>query len=108
MQSLNSGFWLLAQADASQGSSLAFLLPVLIFLIFYFVLIRPMRTRQKKLEAMIVSLKNGDKVITNGGIYGTIAGIRENTFLLKVSDRAKIEIAKNAISSLQSGPKENA
>ena len=60
-----------------------------------------MRTRQKGLETLIASLKNGDKVITNGGVYGTIAGVRENTFILKVADQMKLEVAKNAVASLQ-------
>lgn len=70
--------------------------------IFYLLMIRPMRKRQKNLETLIGSLKNGDKVITTGGIYGTIAGVRDNTFLLKVADQVKMEISKNAVASLQS------
>jgi preprotein translocase subunit YajC len=49
-------------------------------------------------------LKNGDKVVTNSGIYGTIAGIKDNSFQLKVADQVKIEIAKSAIASLQATP----
>lgn len=60
-----------------------------------------MRNRQKSLDTLISSLKNGDKVITNGGLYGTIAGDRDNTFILKVADQVKIEVAKKAIASLQ-------
>lgn len=75
-----------------------------IFLIFYLLIFRPMRSRQKKLDRMIKELKNGDKVITNGGVYGTIAGVKDNTFLLKISDQVKIEIAKNAIAGLQNPP----
>ena len=63
---------------------------------------RPMRRRQKNLQEMVTGLKNGDRVITTGGIYGTVAGIRENTVMLKVADQAKIEVAKNAIASKQS------
>ncbi len=58
------------------------------------------------MEALIASLSNGDKVITNGGIHGTIAGVRDDTFILKVADQVKIEIAKSAIASLQSAPKD--
>ncbi len=94
----------LAQQDpVSQTPALVGFLPIaLIILIFYFLLYRPMRKRQKNLEAMVSSLKNGDKVITNGGIYGTIAGIKDHTVMLKVSDQAKIEVAKSAIAALQS------
>jgi preprotein translocase subunit YajC len=79
---------------------------VLIFLIFYALIYRPMRKRQKALEAMIASLKNGDKVITSGGIYGTVAGLKDHTFILKVSDSVKIEVAKSAVASLQPSSKD--
>jgi preprotein translocase subunit YajC len=77
--------------------------PILIIgVIFYLLIFMPMRKRQKKLDAMIVALRNGDKVITNSGIYGVVAGVKERTLILKVSDQVKIEIAKNAIAGLQS------
>lgn len=79
----------------------AFVPIILISGIFYFLMFRPMRTRQKKLETVISGLKNGDRVITNSGIYGTIAGIKDQTFHLKISDQVKIEISKNAIAGLQ-------
>jgi len=93
---------ILAQQSPSTQPGIVGLLPfVLIAGIFYLLIIRPMRTRQKSLETLIASLKNGDKVITNGGVYGTIAGVRENTFILKVADQVKMEVSKNAIASLQ-------
>lgn len=96
---------LLAQQSPSAG--ILSLMPILlIFVIFYLMIYRPMRKRQKLQEEMITNLKNGDKVITNGGIYGTVAGLKETTLILKVSDTVKIEIAKNAIASLQPIPKE--
>ena len=52
---------------------------------------------------MIAALKNGDKVITGSGIYGVIAGVKEKTFILKISDQVKIEVSKSAVSGLQ-GP----
>lgn len=97
--------FVLAQQNAPAGGGAIAILPfALVLLIFYFLMYRPMRKRQKALEAMVASLKNGDKVITSGGIYGTVAGIRENTVTLKVAEQAKIEIAKSAIASLQSAP----
>ena len=93
---------ILAQQSPSAQPGIVGLLPfVLIAGIFYLLIIRPMRNRQKSLDALIGSLKNGDKVITNGGVYGTIAGNREDTFILKVADQVKIEVAKKAIASLQ-------
>lgn len=97
--------FLLAQqsSSGSPGTLASFLPIVLIIGIFYLLIYRPMRRRQKNLEAMVAGLKNGDKVITSGGLYGTVAGIRENTVYLKVSDQVKLEVAKSAIASMQ-GP----
>ncbi len=77
--------------------------PILIIgVIFYLLIFMPMRKKQKKLDALIAALKNGDKVITSSGIYGVVAGVKERTFILKVADQVKIEIAKNAVTGLQS------
>jgi preprotein translocase subunit YajC len=77
--------------------------PILIIgVIFYLLIFMPMRKKQKKLDAMIGALKNGDRVITGSGIYGVVAGIKERTFILKIADQVKIEIAKNAVTGLQS------
>ena len=75
---------------------------IFIGLIFYLLIFMPMKKKQKKLDAMIAALKSGDKVITNAGIYGVIAGVKERTLILKIADQVKIEIAKNAIAGLQS------
>jgi len=75
---------------------------IFIGLIFYLLIFMPMRKKQKKLDAMIAALKSGDKVITNAGIYGVVAGVKERTLILKVADQVKIEIAKNAVAGLQS------
>jgi len=91
---------LLAQQSPSAG--ILSLMPILlIFAIFYLLIYRPMRKRQRLQEDMIKNLKNGDKVITNGGIYGTVAGLKDHSLILKVADTVKIEVAKNAIASLQ-------
>lgn len=74
---------------------------VLVGVIFYLLIFMPMRKRQKKMEAMIAAIKNGDKVITSSGIYGTVAGVKDKTFILKIADQVKIEITKNAIAGLQ-------
>ena len=79
--------------------------PLLMFavigVIFYMLVFRPMKTRQKKLETLVAALKNGDKVVTSSGIYGVIAGVKEKTFILKISDQVKIEVSKNAIAGPQ-------
>lgn len=93
----------LAQQDpAPTGSLFAGFLPIILILfIFYLLIYRPMRSRQRNLDRLISNLKTGDKVITNAGIYGTVSAIKENTILLKVSDQTKIEVAKNAVAGLQ-------
>ncbi|HYK87242.1 MAG TPA: preprotein translocase subunit YajC [Acidobacteriota bacterium] len=77
--------------------------PILVIgIIFYLLIFMPMRKRQKKVDAMIGALKNGDKVITSSGIYGVVAGIKDKTFVLKIADQVKIEVSKNAVAGLQS------
>jgi len=92
--------WLLLQAP---GPGLGQFLPfILIFVIFYFVLFLPMQRRQKKQKQMLASLKNGDQVMTNGGIVGTIVGLNEdNTVVLRVKpDNVKLQFARSAVSSV--------
>ncbi len=90
---------------AAQGSAgWVSLVPlVLVFAVFYFIVMVPARKQQKKKEAMIAALKKGDRVVTTGGIYGTIAGVEDKTVLLKVSENVKIRVAKSAIAGL-AGP----
>ncbi len=77
--------------------------PILIIgIIFYLLIFMPMRKKQKKLEMMIGALRSGDKIITSSGIYGTVAGVKEKTLILKIADQVKIEISKSAIAGLQS------
>ena len=78
---------------------------IIIGAIFYILIFMPMRKRQKKLEAMIAALKTNDKVVTTSGIYGTIVGVKERTFILKIADQVKIEVSKSAIAQPQ-GPEE--
>ncbi|GAG37646.1 unnamed protein product [marine sediment metagenome] len=82
------------------GNPLITLFPfILIFLIFYFFMIRPQQKKQKKLQAMLSSLKKGDKVVTNSGMFGVIWGIddKENKIVLKFGDNLKIEFLKSSI-----------
>jgi len=74
---------------------------VLIFVIFYFVLIRPGTTRQKKLQQMLDNLKIGDKIITGSGIYGTIMGFKNDRIQVRIAENVKIEMARNAVTALQ-------
>lgn len=92
---------ILGFADAAAPNAFAQFLPlILVFGIFYFLVIAPMRKRQKALQTMVDALKKGDKVVTNGGIYGEVAGLDANTLILKIADNVKIRIAKSAISGM--------
>ena len=88
--------------SGQSGSMLTNLVPfVLMFAIFYFLLIAPQRKKAKAHTAMLQALKAGDRVVTNGGIYGTVVGVDDQKVQLRVADQVKIEIAKHAIAGLQ-------
>lgn len=88
-------------AKGGGGSLLITLLPfLLIFLIFYFLVMRPQSKRQKELARMIDSLKQGDRVLTTGGLYGTVVGMKDNVAVLKIADQVKVEVAKTAITGV--------
>ncbi len=71
-----------------------------IFLIFYFMIIRPQQKRAKERDKLLSNLEKGDKVVTNGGIHGVIAGLEEKTALLQVSDNVKLKIDRSAITTV--------
>jgi preprotein translocase subunit YajC len=99
---------LIAIAGPSQsGEPPAFgglLLMGVIFAIFYFILILPMRNKQKKLEELVKSLKSGDRVIINPGIFGTIVGVDDHAFVVRVDEKTKLKVLKSAVSGLQDAP----
>jgi len=81
-----------------QGSMLTALVPfVLVFAIFYLLIILPQRKKQKKHQEMVENLKPGDRIITTGGIYGTIMGVQKDRIELKIAANTKIEITKGSI-----------
>ena len=90
-------------ASASSSSSLVgSLLPfLLIIVIFYLFLIRPQNKKQKETQKMLDALKKGDKVITIGGIHGTVSSVKENTVIVKVDDDCKLEFNRTAISTVE-------
>ena len=92
----------LAQQAGSPDVLVQFLPILIIGVIFYLLVFMPMRKRQKKLDSMIRDLKNGDRVITSGGIYGVVNGVKDKTLIIKVADQVKIEVAKSAIAGKQS------
>ena len=92
---------------ASQPGGFALFLPlILIMVIFYFLMIMPAQRRQKKVAEMLKDLKTGDKVITNGGIYGTIAGLEPDAVQLRIAEQVKIKVSRSAIAGLQTEEKE--
>jgi len=103
-------FELLAQAQpgapaapgAAGGGGFLNLLPIWFFIIviMYFVLIRPQKKRQQEQQRLVSSLKTGDKVVTNAGIHGLIANVKETTVMLKIADNVKIEVEKSAVANV--------
>jgi len=89
-----------------QGGGVAglggFLIPLmLMFGIMYFLVILPQQRQRKKVQQMLSAIKNGDKVITTSGIYGTINGMDGDTIILKIADNVKIRIARAAIAQVE-------
>lgn len=94
-------------AQQSTSGLVAILPFILILIILYVLMILPAQRRQKKLSAMISALKNGDKVVTNGGIYGTVVGLDNESVQLRIAEQVKIRVARSAIAGLQPEPKES-
>lgn len=74
---------------------------ILILVVFYFLLIRPQQKRQQQLQQTISQLKAGDKVVTTGGIVGTITAVRETSFLIRSAEKSILEVARTAIAGVQ-------
>ena len=103
-----------AQAQAgAEGSGgplsgiMGFLPFVAIIAIFYFLIIRPQNKKQKETQKMLSALKKGDKVVTIGGIHGTIQTVKENTVIVKVDTGVKLEFTRSAISAIESVSRED-
>jgi preprotein translocase subunit YajC len=91
-------------ASGSPNPNMTFILQIAQFLpiiaIFYLLLIRPQQQQAKKLKLMLAALKKGDKVVTSGGLMGTIVGLDEQKAVLRVGDDVKMEFLKSAIVSV--------
>lgn len=99
-------FYQAQPAARPQGSFLTAMIPfILIFVIFYMLIIRPSRVKQKKHQEMVEQLKPGDKVITSGGIYGTVMGVQKDRIELKIASNVKVDITKNAVAAILTPPK---
>jgi preprotein translocase subunit YajC len=96
----------LQQQSQTPSGIISFLPLIFILGIFYLIVFLPARRRQKKLQDMIDSLKAGDKVVTQGGIYGTIVGFKDDRIQLRIAENVKVELSRNAVTALQGSEKE--
>lgn len=91
----------LLQAEAGaaqQGNQWSFwIMMILIFVVFYFFMIRPQTKKQKELQAQREAMKKGDKVVTAGGIYGEIKEVQENTFIITIAKDVTIKVSKESV-----------
>lgn len=91
----------LLQASNPTGSMISTIVMFgAVFAIFYFLIIRPQNKKQKQAQKMIAAIKKGDKVVTIGGIHGTVSSVKDKTVVIKVDDSAKLEFSKSAIASV--------
>ncbi|MGI8437703.1 MAG: preprotein translocase subunit YajC [Chthoniobacterales bacterium] len=92
----------IAQANpaAPGGGLIGFLPIILIFVVMYYVVIRPQMKRQKEQTKLVSSLKTGDRVVTASGIHGLISNVKDRTVIVKVADNVKIEMEKSAVTTV--------
>jgi preprotein translocase subunit YajC len=84
------------------GGAIGPLLPMLlIFAVFYFLLIMPQKKKQRELQEKIANLKAGDRIVTTGGIIGTISAVRETSLLIRSADKSMLEVARSAVADLE-------
>ena len=92
----------LAMGSPGQSQMLAQFLPfALILVIFYVLILLPMKRRQKKIQEFQDSLKVGDKVVTTGGIYGKVTRVNDKTLQVEIAERVRIEVSRAAIAGYQ-------
>jgi preprotein translocase subunit YajC len=92
-----------AGANPMVGTLLNALPIVAMLAIFYFLIIRPQQTKQKQMETMLKAIKKGDRVLTTGGILGTVVGVDDTKAVLKIADDVKVEFTKSAIVQVLQG-----
>ena len=96
--------WFTPLQGASSPLGNPLFLMLIIFGVFYMIVIRPARKSQQQTETMRDQLKNGDHVLTSGGIYGTVVGVTDDQIQVRVADSVKIQFAKSAIAQLVEEP----
>lgn len=107
MSSLLAHLPILAQASGGaaapggmQGLLVTMMPMVLIFAIMYFLLIRPQQKKAKEHEALLSQIKSGDRVLTSGGIYGVITGVKDKSLQMKIADGVVIEISRGSVAAV--------
>jgi len=94
--------FILAQAPGPGPAAWIQFVPMLLILVvFYFLLVAPMRKRQKELQQTVEKLQKGDKVVTNGGLHGEVAGVEGAVVLVKIADGVKVKVSKSAIAQVE-------
>lgn len=86
-----------AAGAGGAGGIVQFVPLILIFAVFYFMLIRPQQKQAKQKQQFLDELKNGNKVVTNGGIHGTITGLTDTVVTLEIADNVRIKVSRNSI-----------
>jgi preprotein translocase subunit YajC len=105
MEVFNVGFLVALSASGQPGNVIVQLIPfALVLAIFYFIILLPMKKRQKKVKEFLAALKVGDRVITSGGIYGSITKINDDTLQLQVAQNVRLEVSRSAIIGYQGQP----
>jgi preprotein translocase subunit YajC len=97
------------QQNVSQGAAAmsSFIPIILIFGVFYFLIIRPQSKKQKEHQKMVDNLKKGDRIVTLGGMYGTVVDVQDNIVKIKIAENVNVQIMKSAVSAVISDiPKE--
>ncbi len=95
----------LGSSPGQQVSPLVQLIPfALVLAIFYFVILLPMKKRQKKVQEFLSALKEGDKVVTSGGIFGSIAKVAEDKISLQIAPNVRVDVARAAVVGYQGQP----
>ena len=90
-----------AQTTTQGSGFLGTIVPmILMFVLFYFIAIRPQRKKQQELAAQIAALKGGDHIVTTGGLYGVVSSLQEKTLTLKIADNVKIKLDKAAVAAV--------
>ena len=93
----------LLQAGGFEGIVFNFLPIIAIVAIFYFMVIGPANKQRRKTQEMLAALKKGDRVLTTGGIYGTVQGVESDIVHLKIAENVKVKVARSAIANTVSG-----